>query len=62
MIAIAQKRLPFKELFKLSKHQSKNLAKLRTNLAQELLQLYRLEAVEFHLEPAIFTSKLLNFL
>jgi len=48
-------------LFKLSKHPTNNLANLRTDLAQELLQLYCLEAVEFYIKPAIFTTKITKF-
>ncbi|MFK5970613.1 MAG: class I SAM-dependent methyltransferase [Candidatus Marithrix sp.] len=61
LLEIYPQRLQFKELFKLSKHPAKNLAKLRTDLAQELLQFYCLEAVEFYLEPAIFITKITEF-
>ncbi|MBE9561597.1 MAG: hypothetical protein IMF12_01860, partial [Proteobacteria bacterium] len=55
---IYPQRLAFKELFKLSKRPAKNLSILRTNLAQELLQLYCLEIIELHIEPPAFTTKI----
>ncbi|MDM8567368.1 class I SAM-dependent methyltransferase [Candidatus Halobeggiatoa sp. HSG11] len=58
---IYPQRLAFKELFKRSKRPAKNLSALRNNLAQELLQLYYLEIIELHVEPAPFTTKIEKF-
>ncbi len=55
---IYPQRIAFKELFKHSKRPAKNLAKLRTDLAQELLRLYCSEAIELHVEPSAFITEI----
>jgi len=59
--AIYPQRLAFKELFKRSKRPAKNLAKLRTDLAQELLQLYCSEAIELHVAAPAFITEIKEF-
>lgn len=55
----------FEELFQQTYQQlpqaEPNLATLREQLAQELLQLYCLEAIELHLEPPAFATTLTTF-